>query len=645
LATARPREATASGNDNGDNGEGVTGPVAADVDDDDEVTRLGTADEDAAIKAGGHLDSARQSAASAVRSATVEVAAAVAPCEAAGDTGPVANLLAASALLVKLLASKPVHVRGTGPPASAAMDDATLASTAVLQAVATVTVPPPRPPAPDESDEGTAAPPADADTRADAFAWVACRRLYARARHAAGSVWLAVTCLIPVVQPDAGDHAGNDGGGDPGGDAGATARSGGGTRGHQRRCGGCGATGHNVQMCQADAVTKAAHAARGEAAKKAKGVKAGSGNKKCSACHARGHTRASAVCPMRAISHGWSSHNGDRGRDLGCADQHRMTGEVTTTASVSVDRFFGVERRLAPGWPADSLPPTGRPPTTSSLRAPTVTAAAVANAAAGAAALTKLATAQTKHPRLVSIVMDGTMRYLVERVDGGGTGAGGGGGGRSTLHEFMAAVPASLMGSHGPAWKQVASNVSCRGVHAFGGAPRRACVCCSGRVAHFKPRGDIKAAAQDDGDYSAFVAASAAVADAVTEPNQLPCSTLLQSPGDTSGWATVAMAFENYYVTHVTSVVKAIAKCIVHDVYPQAPGEHDGQRRVELIAALVAGLQAADGTRPPSFKWPAVKVSTADAASMAAGATLAYDTVLVYAGGDGRRRSLLQLNT
>jgi len=59
LDTARPREATASGNDIGDNGGGVPGPVGADLDDDDEVTRLGTAGEDAAIKAGDHLDSAR----------------------------------------------------------------------------------------------------------------------------------------------------------------------------------------------------------------------------------------------------------------------------------------------------------------------------------------------------------------------------------------------------------------------------------------------------------------------------------------------------------------------------------------------------------------------------------------------------------
>jgi len=221
------------------------------------------------------------------------------------------------------------------------------------------------------------------------------------------------------------------------------------------------------------------------------------------------------------------------------------------------------------------LPPTGRPPTTSSRRAPTGTADAVSNAAAGAAALTELATAQTKHLRLVAIVMDGTIRYLLERVDGGGggQGAGGGGGGggghlRRTLEEFIAAVPVSLTSNHGLAWKQVASTVSCRGVHAFGGAPQRACVDCSGRGAHVKPRGDIKAAAQGDGDYSAFVTASAAVADAVTEPSQLPCSTLLAAPGDTSGWAAVATAFENHYVTHVTSAVKAIAKGIFQDLYP-----------------------------------------------------------------------------
>jgi len=396
LATAPPREATASGNDNGDNGRVVAVPVGADLDNDDEVTRLGTAGNDAEIKAGGHLDSARQIAASAVWSATVEVAAAGAACEAAGNAGPVASSRAASALLAKLLASKPVHARGTESPASAAMDDATSASTAVLQAVAAVPVLPPRPPAPNDGDEGAAAPPADADTKADASALVACRRLCARARRAGGSVLSAVKGLISMVQPDAGDHAGDDdgsgNGGDAGGDPGDTARGGGGTRGRQRRCGGCGATGHYVRTCPADSAAKAAHAERGEAAKAAKGAKAGSGKNKCSACHARGHTRTSAVCPLQAVAHGWSGHNAGRGRDLGCLDRHRMTRVVTTTASVSVGRFVGVQRRLAPGRPADSLLPTGRPPTTASRCAPTGTADAVANAAAGAVALTELAT-------------------------------------------------------------------------------------------------------------------------------------------------------------------------------------------------------------------------------------------------------------
>jgi len=143
----------------------------------------------------------------------------------------------------------------------------------------------------------------------------------------------------------------------------------------------------------------------------------------------------------------------------------------------------------------------------------------------------ELATAHTKHLRLVSIVIDGTMRYLLECVDGGGggQGAGGGGGGggghrRCTLDEFIVAVLESLTSSHGLVWKQVASTVSCRGVSAFGGAPRQTCVDCSGRGAHVKPHVDIKAAAQGNGDYSAFVAASAAMADAMTEPSQLPCS-------------------------------------------------------------------------------------------------------------------------
>jgi len=158
----------------GDGGRKESGtPAENDLDRDDEVARLGTAGVDAAIKGGSHLDSARQSAASAVRSATVEVAAAVAACEAAGDVGSVASLRAARAILTKLLASMPVHARDTGSPASAALDDATSASTAVLQAVAAVTAPPPRPPTPDDCDWGAAAPPADSDTRADAPARVA----------------------------------------------------------------------------------------------------------------------------------------------------------------------------------------------------------------------------------------------------------------------------------------------------------------------------------------------------------------------------------------------------------------------------------------------------------------------------------------
>jgi len=578
-----------------------------------------------------------------VRSATVEVAAAAAACEAAGDVGPVGPLRDASTLLAKQLAANPLHARGTTSYASAALGDAESASTAVLRAVDAVTVPPHRPPAAVPGDGGAADAAAGAATAADNAAVVACRRLCARARHAASSVLSAAKGLIPMATPDAGDHPGDDAGAGAGG---APASGGGGTRGRLRRCGGCGTTGHNVKTCAADAAAKAAHAARVAAAGAAKGASAGSGRTRCGACHARGHTRASAACPLRAVTHGWSDHNEDRGRDLACADQYRMTGEVTTTVAVSVDRFFGVWRRRLPRPPTDCAPPAGRPPTTSTRRKTEASTEADTNAAAGAAALTELATAQTQHLRLVSIVMDGTMRYLLEGVDGGGggLGAGGDGGGRRTLDEFMAAVPASLTGSHGLAWKQVASTVSCRGVHAFDGAPRRACASCSGRRANVKPRGDVKAAT-GDGDYTAFVAASAAVAAAVTEPEQLPCSTLLPSPADTGGWANVATSFENHYVTHVTSAVKAIAKCIVHAVYPQAPGGLDGQRRAALIAVLVAGLQAADGTRPPSFKWPAGKVSAAHGAAMTTAATLAYDSVLVYTDGGGRRRSLLHLDT
>jgi len=322
-----------------------------------------------------------------------------------------------------------------------------------------------------------------------------------------------------------------------------------------------------------------------------------------------------------------------------------MTGEVTTTVAVSVDRFFGFWRRRLPRPPTDCAPPAGRPPTTSAHCKTEASVDAVTNAAAGAAALTELATAQTQHLRLVSVVMDGTMPYLLERVDGGfgGLGAGGGGGGRRTLDDFMAAVPASLTGSHELAWKHVASTVSCRGVHAFGGAPRRACASISGRGAHAKQRGDVKAAT-GDGDYTAFVAASAAVAAAVTEPEQLPCSTLLAAPGDTAGSATVATSFDNHYVTHVTSAVKVIAKCIVLAVYPQTPGGSDGHSHAALVDALVSGLHAADGSRPSMVGWPA-GTPAADGQAMAAAATLAYDSVLVYTDGGGRRRSLLHLDT
>ena len=234
------------------------------------------------------------------------------------------------------------------------------------------------------------------------------------------------------------------------------------------------------------------------------------------------------------------------------------------------------------------------------------------------------------------------MRYLFERVDGGGLGAGGGGGSRRTLDEFMAAERASLTGSHGPPCKQVVSTVSCRGVHAFGDAPWRASVCCSGRRVNAKQLGDFKAATSAVDD-TASVAASAAVTAAVTEPVQLPCSTLLPSPADTGGWASVATTFENHFVTRVMWAVKSIAKCIVLDVYPQTPGGSDGQPRAALVDALVAVLHAANGSRPPVVGWPA-GTPAADGKTMAAAAALAYDTVLVYTGGSGRRRSLLHLD-
>jgi len=239
--------------------------------------------------------------------------------------------------------------------------------------------------------------------------------------------------------------------------------------------------------------------------------------------------------------------------------------------------------------------------------------------------------------------MDGRMWYLLERVDGGGLGASGGGGGRRTLDEFITAVPASLTGSHGLALQQVASTVSRRGVHAIGGARRQVCASCSGRGAHAKQSGDVKAATGDD-EYTAFVAASAAVAEAVTEPEQLPCSTLLPSPADTGGWATVATSFESHFVTHVTQAVKAIAKCIVLAVYLQTPGASDGHPHAALVDALVSGPHAADGSRPPMIGWPE-GTPAADGQAMVAAVTLAYDSVLVFTYGGGRRRLLLHPDT
>jgi len=358
----------------------------------------------------------------------------------------------ASTLLGKLLAGNPVHARGTTSYASAALGDAESSSTAVQRAVDAVTVPPHRTPAAVPGDGGAADAAAGAATAADNAAVVACRRLCARARHAAISVLSAAKGLIPMAKPDAGDHPGDDAGAGAGA---APASGGGGTRGRLRRCGGCGTTRHNVKSCAADAAAKEAQAARVAAAGSAKGATAGSGRTRCGVCHARGHTRASAACPLRAVANGWSDHNEDRGRYSACADQYRMTGEVTTTVAVSIDRCFAVWRRKLPRPPTDCAPTAGRPPTTSAHLKTEAPVEAVTNAAAGAAALTELATAQTQHVRLVTIVMDGTMRYLLDGVDGGGCGlgAGGGGGGRRTLDEFMAAVPAPLTGSHGLAWK------------------------------------------------------------------------------------------------------------------------------------------------------------------------------------------------
>jgi len=393
VTDTAPQTAGESGGGDGGGADGpVVGLVDKDLDRDDAVKRLGATGGDAAIKAGGHVDAARQRAASAVRSATVEVAAAAAACEVAGDVGPVGPVRDASSLLAKLLAANPLHARGTTSYASAALGDAESASTAVLRADDAVTVPPHRPPAAVPGDGGAADAAASAAPGADMSAVLACRRVRARARHAASSVWSAAKGFTPMATPDAGDHPGDDAGAGAGG---APASGGGGTRARLRRCGGCGTTGHNVKTRAADAAAKAAHAARVAAAGAAKGAAAGSGRTRCIACHARSHTRASAACPLRAVAHGWSDHKKDRGRDLACADKYRMTGEVTTTVAVSVDRLLGVWRRRLPRPSADCPPPAGRPPTTSALRETEASAEAVTNAAAGAAALTELATAQT----------------------------------------------------------------------------------------------------------------------------------------------------------------------------------------------------------------------------------------------------------
>jgi len=146
-AVPDPSPPNIGGGDGGGRDRPIGGPVAKDLDRNDFVARLGATGGDAAIKAGGHVDAARQRAAIAVRSATVAVAAATAACEAARDAEPVGPLRDASTLLARLLAANPLHARGTTSYASAALGDAESASTAVLRAVDTVTVPPHRPPA------------------------------------------------------------------------------------------------------------------------------------------------------------------------------------------------------------------------------------------------------------------------------------------------------------------------------------------------------------------------------------------------------------------------------------------------------------------------------------------------------------------
>jgi len=143
-----PQMISGSGGGDGGGGDGpVDGPVEKKLGRDVAVARLGATGGDAAIKAGGHVDAAQQRAAFSVRSATIEVAAAAAAWEAAGDVEPVGHLRDASTLLAKPFAANPLHARGTKSYASAALGDAASASTAVLRAVDAVTVPPHGPPA------------------------------------------------------------------------------------------------------------------------------------------------------------------------------------------------------------------------------------------------------------------------------------------------------------------------------------------------------------------------------------------------------------------------------------------------------------------------------------------------------------------
>ena len=278
-----------SGGGDGGSGDGpVDGPVQKDLDRDDAVARLGATGGDAAIEAGGHVDAARQRAASAVRSFTVEVAAAAAACEAAGDAEPVGPFRDASTLLTKLRSANSLLARGTTSYESAALGDAESASTAVLRAVDAVTVPTHRTPAAVSGGDGAADAAASAVTAAEISAVVACRRLCARTRHAAGSVFSAAKGLIPMATSDAGDHPGNDAGSGAGS---ALASVGGGTRGRLRHCGSCGVTGHDMKMCSADAAAKAAHGARVGADVAAKGARASSSRGRQTICPRQGARR------------------------------------------------------------------------------------------------------------------------------------------------------------------------------------------------------------------------------------------------------------------------------------------------------------------------------------------------------------------